>query len=139
LKCHCEPPKACAKESPFKKIILISGQTSLIWDCFDYRASIAQHSARDAIKVSRDDIAVIPAILLFGSLAILVTMITSDCRPITLRHQVSLILPFGQPVNRDQHLVLILDAWLCVAVFWRFCFYRQSGGHGHVIRVTLDP
>ena len=33
-----------------------------------------------------------------------------DCRPMTLRHQVSLILPFGQPVSLDQHFVLILDA-----------------------------
>jgi hypothetical protein len=62
-----------------------------------------------------------------------------DCRPMTLRHQVSLGLPFGQPVSHDQHSVLVLDAWLCVAVFWRFCFYRQSGGRGHVLGVTLDP
>jgi hypothetical protein len=45
----------------------------------------------------------------------------------TLRRQVSLVLPFGQPVDPDQQLALILDAWLCVAAFWRFCFYRQFG------------
>jgi len=65
--------------------------------------------------------------------------IKGDFRPMTLRHQVSLILPFGQPVNLDQHLVLILDAWLCVAVFWRFCFCRQSGGHDHAFCMTVDP
>jgi hypothetical protein len=59
-----------------------------------------------------------------------------DFRPMTLRRQVSLILPFGQPVSLDQHLVLTLDAWLCVAVFWRFCFYRQSG---NLCLLTLDP
>lgn len=62
-----------------------------------------------------------------------------DFRPMTLRRQVSLILPFGQPVSPDQHFVLILEAWLCVAVFWRFCFYRQSVDHGHAVCVTLDP
>lgn len=41
--------------------------------------------------------------LLFGSLAIMVTINTCrDCRPMTLRHQVSLVLPFGQPVGLDQ-------------------------------------
>ena len=33
--------------------------------------------------------------LLFGSLAILITINKCDFRPMTLRHQVSLILPFG--------------------------------------------
>jgi hypothetical protein len=60
--------------------------------------------------------------------------IFGDFRSMTLRHQVSLILPFGQPVGLDQKLILALDAWLCVAVFWRFCFCRQSGGPGSVQR-----
>ncbi len=33
-----------------------------------------------------------------------------DCRPMTLRRQVSLILPFGKPVGPDQKLILVLDA-----------------------------
>ena len=40
-----------------------------------------------------------------------------DCRPMTLRRQVSLALPFGQLVDRDQQPALILDAELCAAVF----------------------
>jgi hypothetical protein len=31
-------------------------------------------------------------------------------RPITLRHQVSLVLPFGQPVDHSPQKVLTLDA-----------------------------
>ncbi len=55
---------------------------------------------------------VIPAkkILLFGSLAILIKKIIYDFRPMTLRHQVSLILRFGQPVGPDQHFSLVVDA-----------------------------
>jgi hypothetical protein len=48
----------------------------------------------------------------------------------TLRRQISLTLPFGQLVGHGQHFMLTLDAWLCVAIFRRFCFYRQSGDHG---------
>ena len=33
-----------------------------------------------------------------------------DFRSMTLRHQVSLILPFGEPVGPDQKLILVLDA-----------------------------
>jgi hypothetical protein len=33
-----------------------------------------------------------------------------DFRPMTLCHQVSLILPFGKPVGPDQKLILVLDA-----------------------------
>jgi len=40
--------------------------------------------------------------LLFGGLAILVNKENYDCRPMTLCHQVSLILPFGEPVGPDQ-------------------------------------
>jgi hypothetical protein len=35
---------------------------------------------------------------------------SNDRRPMTLRHQVSLILRFGWPVGRDQRRALILDA-----------------------------
>ncbi len=46
----------------------------------------------------------------------------------TLRHQVSLILPFGEPVGPDQKLILVLDALalrrrllavLLLSVVWR--------------------
>ena len=47
---------------------------------------------------------------LFGSLAVLVKKLIYDFRPMTLRRQVSLVLPFGQPVGRDQRRLLILDA-----------------------------
>lgn len=59
---------------------------------------------------------VIPESLLFGSLAIVVTIMNSDCRPMTLRHQVSLILRFGQLVDPDP-VGGVLDAELCAAVF----------------------
>ncbi len=36
--------------------------------------------------------------------------IRCDFRSMTLRHQVSLILRFGQPVGLDQHFSLVLDA-----------------------------
>jgi hypothetical protein len=39
---------------------------------------------------------------LFGSLAVLVKEF--DFRSMTLRRQVSLVLPFGQPVGPDHHL-----------------------------------
>ena len=45
---------------------------------------------------------------LFGSLAVLVKKF--DFRSMTLRRQVFLVLPFGQPVGPDHQLVLILDA-----------------------------
>jgi len=47
----------------------------------------------------------------------------------TLRRQVSLVLRFGWLVDHGQQTcTLTLDAELCVAVFWRFCYFRQSGG-----------
>jgi hypothetical protein len=46
----------------------------------------------------------IPEIVLFGSLAIMVTKNDSDGRPMALRHQVSLILRFGRLVNPDPAL-----------------------------------
>jgi hypothetical protein len=50
----------------------------------------------------------------------------------TLRHQVSLVLLFGQPVDLYQYcLFMVLDTWLCVTVFRRFCYFRQSGNPGH--------
>ena len=52
-------------------------------------------------------IVVIP-VELFGSLAVMVKLL--DFRSMTLRRQVSLVLPFGQPVDPDHQLVLILDA-----------------------------
>jgi hypothetical protein len=52
---------------------------------------------------------------LFGSLAVLVNYYI-NFRPMTLRRQVSLVLPFGQPVDLDQRL-LTLDSWLCVTIF----------------------
>ena len=69
------------------------------------------------VKMCRDDISVIPANLLFGSLAIMVTKNNRDGRPITLRHYLSVILRFGWLVDLDQHCALILDAELCAAVF----------------------
>jgi len=66
-----------------------------------------------SLKSSRDDEkkGVIPAkkILLFGSLAVMINL-ADDFRSTTLRHQVSLILRFGQPVGLDQHFSLVLDA-----------------------------
>jgi hypothetical protein len=53
-----------------------------------------------------------------------------DRRPMTLRRQVSLVLPFVQPVGPDQQPALILDAWLCATAFRRISFYRQSGNRG---------
>ena len=43
-------------------------------------------------------------LLLFGSLAIW-SQTNYDCRPMTLRHQVSLILLFGQPVDPDLYIL----------------------------------
>jgi hypothetical protein len=45
-----------------------------------------------------------------------------DFRSMTLCHQVSLILPFGSRSILTTILTVVLDAWLCVAVFWRLCF-----------------
>jgi hypothetical protein len=56
-----------------------------------------------------------------GSLAVLAQF---SFRPMTLRHQVSLILPFGSRSILTTRIALVLDAGLCVAVFWRLCFYR---------------
>ncbi len=73
--------------------------------------------------------------MLFGSLAVLVKII--DFRSMTLRRQVSLVLPFGQPVGPDHQLVLILDALalrrrlltvLLLSAVWRSW-----------PRLTLDP
>lgn len=50
----------------------------------------------------------------------------------TLRRRVAPVLPFGWPADPGQRRALALDVWLCVAVFGRFCFYRQSGGRDHV-------
>jgi len=43
-----------------------------------------------------------PCCMLFGGLAILVNNNNDDFRPMTLRRQVSLTLPFGWPVDPDQ-------------------------------------
>jgi hypothetical protein len=59
-----------------------------------------------------------------GGLAIMITKIICDFRPVTLRHQVSLVLPFGSRSILTTLNALVLDAGLCVAVFWRLCFYR---------------
>lgn len=68
---------------------------------------------------------IIPEKKLFGSLAIVVTKINGDCRPMTLRHQVSLILRFGRLVDHGQQTCkLTLDAELCAVPFWGFCYYR---------------
>jgi len=40
--------------------------------------------------------------MLFGSLAVMVNYCI-NFRPITLRHQVSLVLPFGEPVDHSPH------------------------------------
>jgi len=52
--------------------------------------------------------------------------------PMTLRRRVTPVLPFGRPADPGQQRALTLDVWLCVAVFGRFCFYRQSGGRDQV-------
>ena len=82
----------------------------------------------DYISNRDDRIRVIPEKrVLFGSLAVMITFL-SDYRPMTLRHQVFLILPFGQPVGRDQQINLILDilalrhrllAVLLLSAVWR--------------------
>jgi hypothetical protein len=69
-------------------------------------------------------------VLLFGSLAIPVENLCSG--PMTLRRRVAPVLPFGWPADPGQRRALALDVWLCVAVFGRFCFYRQSGGRDQV-------
>ena len=66
---------------------------------------------------SRDNLLQSSLQVLFGSLAIVVTKNKRDGRPMTLRHQVSLILRFGRLVDLDQQRALILDAELCAAVF----------------------
>jgi len=78
------------------------------------------------LESNRDDQrSVIPVKrLLFGGLAIMITKIICDFRPVTLRHQVSLVLPFGSRSILTTLNALVLDAGLCVAVFWRLCFYR---------------
>jgi hypothetical protein len=65
-----------------------------------------------------------PGFAFIGSLAVIVTIIKSDFRPMTLRHYLSVILRFGWLVDPDQQRTLILDAELCAAGFSRFCFYR---------------
>jgi hypothetical protein len=45
-----------------------------------------------------------------------------------LRRRVFPVLRFGWLVDHGQQTcTLTLDAELCVAVFWRFCYFRQSG------------
>ena len=72
---------------------------------------------------------------LFGSLAILVKII--DFRSMTLRRQVSLVLPFGQPVGPDHQFMLILDALALrrrlLAVLLLSAVWRSWS------RLTLDP
>jgi hypothetical protein len=48
--------------------------------------------------------------LLFGSLAIMVTNNAYNVRSMTLRHQVSLILPFGSRSVLTTLIALVLDA-----------------------------
>jgi hypothetical protein len=68
--------------------------------------------------------------MLFGSLAVMVNSYI-NFRPITLRHQVSLVLPFGTPVDPGRQMET-LDAWRCATIFRWFCLYRQSGNLGHI-------
>jgi hypothetical protein len=40
-----------------------------------------------------------------------------------LRRQVSLVLPFGTPVDLSRQ-IMTLDAWLCATIFRGFGLYR---------------
>jgi len=55
-----------------------------------------------------------------------------DFRPITLRHQVSLILLFAQPVDPDRFK--ILDSLALRRRLSTVLLFRQPGNHGHTMR-----
>ena len=70
---------------------------------------------------------------LFGSLAVLVSKIfnhSPDVRPMTLRHQFSLVLPFGSRSLND-YLAIILEPGLCAASFRWFCSFGSPGNPDH--------
>lgn len=62
---------------------------------------------------------------LFGSLAVIVTkrlLNVPGLRPMTLRHQFSLVLLFGSRSLND-YLTIILEPWLCATSFRWFCSF----------------
>jgi hypothetical protein len=99
--------------TPFFADAELSGQQNLLMSGIITTNRLPAFSyARGDSESNRDNQrSVIPVKeLLFGSLAIIITKKFGDFRPMTLRHQVSLILPFGSRSILTTLVALVLDA-----------------------------